>query len=118
MCKLAISHLWIHWAALLSGVFITAFSQVLLKKGVGGKKTFITSLINARTVTGYALFGVVTILNVYAMQTIELKTVSAFVGSSYVLVPVFARIFLGEQIDLPRTAGGVLIISGIVVFSL
>lgn len=107
-----------HWLALFVGIVVTSFSQVLLKRGVSAKKSIITSFANSQTIASYLLFAVVTVLNVYAMQEIQLRTMTAWAGASYVIVAAFSKVFLNERIDLPRVGGCLLILMGITVFSL
>jgi uncharacterized membrane protein len=52
------------------------------------------------------------------MQEIQLRTMTAWAGVSYVVVAAFSKVFLNERIDLPRVGGCLLILMGITVFSL
>lgn len=107
-----------HWVALLSGIVTTAFSQIILKKGVIRESSFLLSFINVRTFIGYILLGTVTVLNVYAMQKIQLKTATAWIGISFALVPIFSRVILKEHMDLRKAIGCMLVFLGIAVFTL
>ena len=107
-----------HCAALVSAIVITAISQVFLKSGASNKTSFIKSFLNWKTITGYGFFGIVTILNVYAMQRIELKTMTAWIGTTYILVVLFSRLFLKEKIDLFKITGCSLIVFGVLIFNL
>ena len=107
-----------HGVALASAIVITAISQVFLKSGAINKTSFIKSFLNWKTIIGYGFFGIVTILSVYAMQRIELKTMTAWIGTTYILVVLFSRLFLKEKIDLFKIAGCVLIVFGVLIFTL
>ena len=107
-----------HTAALVSAIVITAVSQVFLKSGASNKTSFIKSFLDWKTIVGYCLLAMVTILNVYAMQRIELKIMTAWIGTTYILVVLFSFCFLKEKIDLFKTAGCSLIVLGILIFTL
>jgi len=107
-----------HAAALASAIVIPSISQVFLKSGASNKASFIKSFLNWKTIVGYCSLLMVTILNVYAMQTIELKTITAWIGTSYILVILFSFIFLKEKIDLFKIIGCSLIVLGVLIFTL
>lgn len=108
----------LHATALALGVGLTAVSQVLLRSGARGKDRFYASFLNWHTVIGYGLFVLVTMLNVFAMQTIPLKTVTAWVSLTYVVTMLLSRWLLGEELNRYMLAGAGLIVAGIVLFSL
>jgi len=108
----------IHCIALATAIIFTAFSQVFLKRGASNRPTFIASFLNRQTIIGFGLFGIVTVLNVYAMQKIELKIVTAWTGVSYILVVFFSGLILNEKIDSIKVISCILIISGIIIFNL
>lgn len=106
-----------HKLALVIGIFLTALSQVLLRSGAQKKPTWLSSFLNVRTVLGYGLFVFVTALNVHALQTIPLRTVTAWISTTYILTPFMAKWLLKEELNASIMAGSVLILVGIVVFS-
>ena len=103
-------------AALLACIVLTAAAQMLLKIGADPKRTFIANLLHAATITGYGIFLVVTVLTVYVMQAIEMKTVTAWVGLTYILVTAGALLFLKEKVTLKKVVGPFLIVFGFFVF--
>ncbi len=107
-----------HVAALGVGIVLTAVSQVLLRSGARNKSSLIGSFLNPHTLLGYGLFLAVTVLNVYAMQTILLKTVTAWVSMTYVATMILSRWLLKEELNRFMLMGAALIVAGIVVFSL
>ena len=106
-----------HTAALASAVVIASISQLFLKSGASNKTSFIRSLLNWKTIIGYCLLGMVTILNVYAMQRIELKTITAWIGTTYVFVVFLSVLFFKEKIDLFKIIGCSLIVFGVSIFT-
>ena len=106
-----------HGVALVSAIVLTAISQVFLKIGASNKTSFIKSFLDWKTIVGYSCLFMVTVLNVYAMQRIELKTMTAWIGTTYILVVLFSCLFLKEKIDLFKIAGCSLIALGVLIFA-
>ena len=104
-------------AAGLSIVF-TALSQVLLKLGSNRSPEWKKALIHPATCLGYSLFFVVTVINVYALQAIELKLIIAWSAFIYILVTIFSHLLLKEPIGRRRCIGSALISLGVLIFSL
>ena len=107
-----------HEIALALSIILTSISQIFLKIGSYNKKKWILSLLNLKTIFGYFLFGIVTILNVFAMQKIELKTMTAWIAITYILVSVLSHFILKDRLDKNKILGSMLIVVGIVIFSL
>lgn len=53
----------------------------------------------------------------FVLRSIELNRAYAFVGLSFVFVPVFSYFFLGEKISLNTIAGSTFIVGGIWISS-
>jgi drug/metabolite transporter (DMT)-like permease len=64
------------------------------------------------------MFAAVTVLNVYAMQTIDLKTMGAWISVNYILVVLLSWQVLKEKIDRATVIGCGVIVLGIIVFNL
>ena len=108
----------LHAAALGLGIMLTAVSQLLLRRGATRGNHWLAGYINPSSAAGYASFVLVALLNVYALQTIHLKTLTAWTSLNYVLTLVLAHWLLGEPLNAKMLAGCGLIVGGIVVFSL
>lgn len=106
-----------YYAAMALAILLSAFAQVLLKRGAAPGASRRQNFLNRRTLAGYALFGVVTILNMYALQAVDLKTMSAWVSATYVLVMVLSWKVLKEKIDGLTVLGCALIVLGIIIFN-
>jgi multidrug transporter EmrE-like cation transporter len=102
--------------ALAGAIFLTAISQVLLRVGAKGKTSSKSAILSRSTLSGYLLFLIVILLMIFAMQRIPLRTVSAFHGITYILVPLAARIFVKDPLDVRMMFGAGTIVVGIVVF--
>lgn len=107
-----------YYAAMAAGVLLTGFAQVLLKSGVTGQGGWHRSFLNWRTIASYGMFGLVTILNVYALQVVDLKTYGAWISVTYILVIFLSWKVLKEQIDRVTVMGCSLIVLGVIIFNL
>ena len=100
--------------------FVSAFSQVLLKKASMHKyESFFRQYINPYVVCGYGLFFVVLLVNIYLLRYIPI-TVTSGISESLPLVLSFVtgRIFFEESITKQKLKGGLFIIVGILVMVL
>ena len=107
-----------HATALGLGIVCTATAHVLLRLGARGRAAGRRLLLNPYTLAGYGLFVFITMLNVFALQAIPLKTVTAWTALTYVVTPLLSRAVLREPLNKGMLAGSALILAGIVVFSL
>jgi len=103
---------------LLSQV-IAATSQILLKKAAKVKySVWWRSYLNPFVICGYFLLLVTTVITIFALKCIPLSLSAALGASGQIIVPLFSRIFLGEKISRKRLVGMMIIVLGIVIFSL
>jgi len=103
---------FLNYAALILAILMTVGSQILLK--IGASKP--SGSMNVITLTGLAMFGVVTVLVVFALQAILLKTVIALNALTFVTMPLAAKMFLGEDFTKRGIIASIVIVVGIVVF--
>lgn len=98
---------------------IAACSQMLLKKAAGKKySAWWRSYLNPYVITAYSLFVITTILSVLAMRFIPLSVSAALGASGQIIVPVMSYFFLHEKISKKRLTGMLLIVVGIIIFSI
>lgn len=103
---------------LLVSVFISAVSQILLKKAaMQHYDSIIREYVNPRVMTGYALFAVTSFLAVLAYRGIPLSMGPVFESTSYIYVTVFGSVFFGEKITVRKLVAIGFIIAGIIVCS-
>jgi drug/metabolite transporter (DMT)-like permease len=100
-------------------VLITAISQVLLKIGANRSmdRSFISSYFNAWTMSGYFLFVVVTLMNLYAFKEIPFKMAVILVPFTYVFVSMFSVVLLEEKMAKNQILGACIILVGVIVFN-
>ena len=103
---------------LLVSIFISAVSQILLKKAaMQYYDSVIREYLNPRVMIGYALFVVTSFLTVLAYRGIPLSMGPVFESTSYIYVTVFGSMFFGENITIRKLAALGFIIAGMIVCS-
>ncbi len=105
------TNLW-HYTALMAAILMTVGSQILLKVGASSAK----GSLNFITLAGLAMFGLVTVLVIFAMQALLLKTVLALSALTFVAMPLASRIFLGQTLNRRGMIASLVIVIGIAVF--
>ena len=104
---------------LLIGVFISAISQVMLKKAA--MKTYdspIQEYLNPLVIFAYMLFVGTTFLSVLAYRGIPLSMGPVLEATSYIYITFFGVTIFKEKINRKKLMALVLIIVGILVYSL
>ena len=103
----------------LSGVFISAIAQIILKKSAGKEyESKIREYLNPYVIIAYAIFFGATFCTIYAYKGVPLSFGPILAASEYVFVAVLSKLFLKENINLKEFIGLSFIIAGIIIFSL
>ena len=103
----------------LTGVFISAVSQVILKKTAGRKHdSLLKEYLNLPVLIAYGLFFAATLLSVYAYKVIPVSMGGLLDAAGYIFITVFGVIFFRERVTPKKTAALLLILAGICVYSL
>lgn len=106
-------------AVLLVGVFLSAISQVMLKKAA--MKTYASKLkeyMNPLVIFAYVIFVGTTLLSVYAYKGIPLSMGPVLEATSYLYITFFGVVIFKEKLNKKKIGALMLIISGILVYSL
>lgn len=104
---------------LLFGVFISAVSQVLLKKEAAKEhSSFIAEYLNPAVITAYCMFLGSTLLSVFAYRGIPLSMGPVLEATSYIYVTFFGVKIFREKLDKKKLIALLLIIGGIAVYSI
>lgn len=107
------------YVLMLASATITAFSQIILKKSADKKhKGIIFEYINPYVLFSYVCYFGVLVLNIFIYTKIDYRFGVVINSMASVLVMVFSKLMLKETITRRRIWGNVLIILGIVIFSL
>jgi multidrug transporter EmrE-like cation transporter len=101
--------------------FIGAAAQVFIKAGAnrlthpGFIGAIVGILTNPRLFCGYALYGVFTVLLVYALREAELSILYPIIALTYVWVAILSVIVFQEKINVMKTVGIVTIVGGVAI---
>ena len=104
---------------ILIGTFISAVSQVILKKAAQKTyKSWIFEYLNPMVIIAYGIFFAATILSIMAYKGIPLSMGPVLEATSYIYVTFFGVKIFKESINKKKITALLLIISGITVYSL
>lgn len=102
----------------LFGVFISAISQVMLKKSAMREHTGpLGEYLNPLVIFAYVLFVGATLLSVIAYRGIPLSMGPILDATGYLYVTAFGVLIFHERLNARRVLALALIIIGIVVYS-
>ena len=103
---------------LLLGTFISAVSQVILKKAaLKAYPSKTGEYLNFPVVFAYSLFLLTTFMCIFAYRVVPLSFGPVLESTSYLYVTVFGVLFFKEKITRKKAAALLLILSGVVVYS-
>ncbi|MDD6289851.1 MAG: EamA family transporter [Eggerthellales bacterium] len=103
----------------LLGVFISAVSQVLLKKeAMKPHKSALAEYLNPSVIAAYTIFVAATLMTVYAYKEVPLSLGPILEATSYVFVAFFGVTVFNERLGKKKIAALALIVVGICVYSL
>ena len=90
-----------------------AVGQLYFKKGAMGAADLVSLIFNFNTLLGLALYGVATVIYLYALRIEELSRLSPIIALSYLWTVILAVVVLGERVPLLRWVGVLLILVGV-----
>ena len=101
----------------LTGTFITAISQIMLKKSAQHNyNNQLAEYINPLVVGGYALLLGTTLITVLALRYIPMSLAAALDSTGQIFVPVLSFLILKEHINRQKLIGMLIIILGLVIY--
>lgn len=104
---------------LLLGVFISAISQVMLKKAAMKKyDSVIKEYMNPLVIFAYVLFVGTTLLSILAYRGIPLSMGPILEATSYIYVTIFGVTIFKEKMNVRKVIALGMIIVGIVVYAI
>lgn len=101
------------------GAFISSIAQIMLKKSA--KKEYpskIREYLNPLVIMAYMLFFGGTLLGILSLKVVPLSMSPILDASGYIFVAVMSYIFLKEKLTKKQFLGMMLIVLGIVVYSI
>lgn len=103
----------------LFGVFISAVSQVLLKKSaMKERKSRIQEYLNPLVITAYTIFFLATVLTIISYRVVPLSLGPILEATSYLYVTAFGVLIFKEKLSARKISALVLIVAGITIYSL
>ena len=111
--------LLLYASIMLLGTFISSVAQVLLKKEAQVKHaSVIQEYLNARVIIAYIIFFGATFLSIYAYKVVSLSMGPILEATGYIYVTAFGAAIFKEKINRTKLFALLLIIVGIVIYSL
>ena len=108
---------YIYAGILLVGVFLSAISQVMLKKATLKKyDSVIKEYCNPLVVIAYGIFVGTTFLSILAYRGIPLSMGPILEATSYIYVTFFGVKIFKEKINKKKIIALILIVAGIVIY--
>ena len=104
---------------MLGGTFFTAVSQILLKQSSNIKyKNKIREYLNFRVILSYGMFFLILLLNTWCYTKVEMRYEPVIDTAAYVFVLILSRLILKEKITKGKILGNLIIITGILIYTL
>lgn len=100
-------------ALLLSGASLAAAGGQLLFRVGAENKTTLSEYLNAPIIIGLILYGLGTILWIYALSKEKLVVVYAFTALTFAMVYLGSVLLLGETLSARAGCGIVLVMGGL-----
>ena len=111
--------MWPYFLLMFAATFFTAVSQVLLKQSAGRPhKSRIFEYLNWRVITAYGIAFTVLLLNTYAYTKVDMKYGAVIDTFSYVFVMILSYFILKEKFNKGQLIGNLIIITGVMVYTL
>lgn len=117
---------WGAFALVFASVSLSALAQTSFKVGVERAQTgsdaalwmkAASMVFSPMVLLGLALYGVGTVLWLFALRQLDLSLAYPFVAMSFVMVAGSGMLFLGEPVQPSRLIGLALIVVGLLVMA-
>jgi uncharacterized membrane protein len=111
----------VYFGLALVAVFLTSLSHILMKMGSRQQNTsgqILSPYLNRYTISAYVIFLFVTLVSVIALQKIPLKLWTTVTSLNFAVVALMSWRFLKEEMDRGMVLGILIIVTGVVVFTL
>lgn len=106
-------------AIYLGSVFISAVSQILLKKSAMKEHKYLFGeYLNPYVITAYGLLFLSMVLTIFAYRGVALKAGPVIEATSYIYVAILSSFFLKEKISVKKRIGLLVIVAGIIISNL
>jgi small multidrug resistance pump len=105
-----------YWVALFVAIGITMAGQSLLKAGAGAG-TFVTQLLDWRTLIGFCLYGTASVLYIVALRRIPMSRALPCTAISYVAAALIGHYAFAEPLGVMHIGAIALICCGVVLLA-
>ncbi|MCR4923923.1 MAG: multidrug ABC transporter [Lachnospiraceae bacterium] len=113
------SKLIIYSSFILLGTLISAIAQVMLKKAALKEyPSKIMEYLNPLVIIAYIIFFGSTFLSIYAYKVVPLSMGPILEATGYIYVTAFGVFIFNEKINLKKIVALIIILAGIVIYSL
>lgn len=110
---------FLFYGIMFLGIFIAGVAQILLKKSAGKQYTYWwRQYVNAYVISGYALMVLSTVCTVIAMRKVPLTSTPVWNSMGILWATFWGRVIFKERLSKDKGIGVVLVLIGIIVFSL
>lgn len=104
---------------ILFGVFISSISQVMLKKAAQKEyKSPVYEYLNPIVIISYGIFFIATFCSIFAYKVVPLSYGPILESTSYIYVTFFGVKIFKEKLNPIKVLALIIIITGIVVFTI
>ena len=108
--------MYVYAALIIFSSFISAFSQVLLKKAAMREyESRLREYLNAPVIIAYMIFVLATLMTVYSYRGVEVSQGTLLETSGYIFVFIFDLAVFHERLTWRKLLGTGLILAGIAV---
>lgn len=102
---------------LVLSVFVSALSQVLLKKSaLEAHASVLREYLNAKVVCAYALFFAAVLMDLFALRRVPVSFVPVIETSSYAFLMILGRVVFREKISRRQAEGMAVVTAGILLY--
>ena len=98
---------------MLSGTFFSAVSQILLKQSAN-----IREYLNFRVILSYTIYMLILLLNTWCYTKVDMRYGPVIDTAAYVFVLLLSHSILKEKITRGKIMGNLIIIAGILIYTL
>lgn len=98
---------------------LSSFSQILLKKSAQKEKdSVIKEYLNLYVIGGYAITALCMVLTIIAFKGMPFKYGAVLESLTYLYIMVLSKMLLGEKLTKKKVIGNIIIVIGVIIFSL
>ena len=101
---------------LMGTILLLVAGQIAFKLASGTIKfSQPLTLFNPTFIFALVIYGVATLMWMYVLSQMPLTRAFPFYGLTFLLVPLAARVFLGEPLRIQTVVGGTVILIGVII---